>query len=122
MSSNTILNLGTGGLESRTLWGNILLALSLFIILLFLTDVPGDIEAGRNGQKALKELDSMSALMLEIKALTSEYHSPDNYFDIQSALNTLRRDAESSLHHYQLVSEYNSYLRKNVEAYSLAFN
>ena len=99
-----------------------LFILALFVLVLFVLDIPRDIQAGINGQVAIKELDGMRHPLLKIKNTVSLFHIDKNIVTAKSDLEKLAADAESCLHQYKNATEYNEVLSKKVADFTAAYN
>ena len=103
------------------MWGNILFALSLFIIVIYTMEVPQDIQIGRKGQIALKELDGMNRPLLNIKAVVSQFQIDENVNSAKSELEKLGEKAESCINHYKNATGYSKLLGNNVVDFTAAY-
>jgi len=118
---SNILNLRKGETKSRVLWGNILFTLFLFLMVLYLFEVPQGVQAGRKGQIALKALDGLSHPMLNIKAVVSQFQFDRNVYNAKSELERLLERAKSRIHHYKTAANYSDSSSKNAASFATAY-
>lgn len=115
-------NIDSNELKNSNLLFNILFTLCLAVIVLYVIEVPHDIQKGINGQIAIEKLNRMREPLLDIKAVTSRFHIEENIAVAKSQLEKLGASAESCIHHYEDTANYNSILSKNVVDFSVAYN
>jgi len=116
-----ILMLRNYGANSRALWGNILFTLLLFVIVLYLFEVPQNIHTGKNGQIALKELDGMNQPLINIKVVMSQFQFDGNIHNAISELKRQGERAESCIHHYRDAADYSDSSSKNAAGFATAY-
>jgi len=96
--------------KNNVLWLKMLLAITLYIVVLLVMRVPQNIEMGNNGQLALNELDGLCQFLLHIKVAASRYYIDEDADKTQKQLNALAKQVQSKVQHYAKVARYNSAL------------
>ncbi|MEK7207887.1 MAG: EAL domain-containing protein, partial [Pseudomonadota bacterium] len=107
--------------NQHRLWVTALLGCLVFVVLLFLLDLPAEIKRGESGRVAIQQLDSLRRPFLEIEQAEIRLFQSR---DVDSALRDFRPAAEkadAALARYQRLAQYNPELSRNVADLSVMY-
>jgi len=121
MAVTDVFNLRDADVKGSVLLGNLLFTLTLFLVVLYVLQVPQEIQVARKGQMALKELRRISHPLLSIKAVISQFQIDGNVNSAKSELERLGKKAELSIQRYKQAADYNEPLIKNVVDLTAAY-
>ena len=96
--------------------------LLLFILVLYVFDVPEGMQRGKNGQAAIKGLDEASRSILSIRRVISQFQFDGNAVDAKSSFERLIKLADLQVNHYENLAAYSSALSEKAMEFKKIYN